>query len=77
MREPGLYDIDGSAHWFNAPDHGIVVDRDPTDSRVKVAVKKCKFHGATGFPGDVYLNYKDWEGRYIECEPPSDYDNYE
>ena len=26
-RPPTLYDIEGSAHWFNKCDHGIVVDR--------------------------------------------------
>src|SRR5262249_50237217 len=26
-RPPTLYDIEGSAHWFNKCDHGIVIDR--------------------------------------------------
>lgn len=49
---PSLYDIHGSAHWFNKSDNGLVVWRDKGDpkSPVIVHVQKIRFreHGRLG-----------------------------
>lgn len=58
-RIPTLYDCEGSAHWYNKPDLGVVVARDPenpmgTDTIIRVA--KVRFD-ETGHRGDVRLRY--------------------
>lgn len=76
VRKPGLYDIDGSAHWYNAADHGIVIDRDLTSTKVEVDVKKSRFRSG-GIPGTAWLNYNLKTGRYEDISAPNDYNNYE
>lgn len=76
IRKPNLYDIDGSAHWYNAPDHGIVVDRDTKKSIVEIEIKKSR-HRSGGVPGSAWLNYHDFNGRYTPCSAPDEYgDSY-
>jgi twinkle protein len=56
-RTPSLYDIEGSAHWYNKCDHGIVVDRpDFAINRTTIRIAKVRFE-ATGQRGDVTLQY--------------------
>ena len=45
-----LYDADGSAHWVNKPDIGIVVERDDQSHRAVIHVRKVRysFLGARG-----------------------------
>lgn len=51
VRRPTLYDVSGSAHWYNAADHGIVIWRDDvTDSKMTVSCLKSRFREA-GKPG--------------------------
>lgn len=69
IREPNLYDIEGSAHWCNAADHGIVIDRDLTKPEVKVCVKKARYPG-TGTPGHCWLAWHEMQGKYIEIAEP-------
>lgn len=69
IREPNLYDIDGSAHWYNATDFGVVVDRGINDSRVKISIKKARFKG-TGKPGEAWLNWRENDGKYLEIDAP-------
>lgn len=76
VRQPNLYDIDGSSHWYNAADHGIVVDRDVTSNTVEIITKKSR-HKSGGKQGSsTWLHYHETRGRYTACEAPSDYDNY-
>ena len=75
IREPNLYDISGSAHWYNACDFGIVLDRSSKDSRMKVCVKKARFPG-TGKPGEVWMQWREERGEYVVCDGPSAYDNH-
>lgn len=57
-RVPTLYDCEGSAAWFNKPDHGVVVDvPDPHTNETVIWVKKVRFTG-TGKRGDVTLRYE-------------------
>jgi twinkle protein len=55
IRVPGLYDISGSAHWYNAPDHGLVVwGADTTSSVREILVEKVRYRSA-GVPGSAFL----------------------
>lgn len=63
-RRPTLYDIEGSAHWFNKCDHGVVVEwPDFSQPRTIIDVKKCRFE-ETGRRGHVTLAYDLGSGRY-------------
>ncbi|CDM56271.1 MULTISPECIES: bifunctional DNA primase/helicase [Rhizobium] len=56
-RTPTLYDIEGSAAWYNKPDHGVVIDvPDPDLNETVVWVKKARFSWS-GRKGDVTLQY--------------------
>lgn len=62
-RTPTLYDIEGSAAWYNKPDHGIVIDvPNPAHHETVVWIKKARFSWS-GKKGDVTLEYMpDVEG---------------
>lgn len=64
-RPPTLYDIEGSAHWFNKCDHGIVIDRPNsyTDEAV-IRVAKVRFD-ETGERGEIRMNYERDTCRYV------------
>ena len=52
-----MYDIEGSAAWYNKPDHGVVIDvPDPALNETVVWVKKARFSWS-GRKGDVTLQY--------------------
>jgi twinkle protein len=68
-RAPGLYDIDGSAHWANKPDHGVSIYRASDDgNQTEVHVTKVRF-GTTGKRGKVTLKYDSATERYALLEP--------
>jgi len=73
IRMPNLYDIDGSAHWFNAADHGVVIDRPlgATSTLTKVVVPKVRFRSG-GTPGEAWLEYDPKERRLKSSFAPSD-----
>jgi twinkle protein len=59
-----LYDIEGSAHWFNKCDHGIVVDRpDPARDEALIRISKVRFE-ASGETGAIRLSYDRFSGRF-------------
>jgi len=63
---PSLYDINGSAHWFNKTDNGIVIWRDEDKpGTVEIHVKKVKFKHC-GAPGVAYLDYDAVTGIYYD-----------
>lgn len=62
---PTLYDISGSAHWYNKADNGIVIHRDYEQHTTHVIVQKIKFK-YYGKPGDVEMKYDPVSGRYSE-----------
>lgn len=67
-RPPTLYDIEGSAHWFNKCDHGVVIDRpDPYRDESQVRVAKCRFD-ETGSKGEVMLAFDRTSCRYSTLE---------
>lgn len=57
-RMPNLYDCEGSAHWYNKPDLGVVVGRDPDlpEGQTIIQVAKVRFD-ETGMKGDVVMKY--------------------
>lgn len=64
---PTLYDINGSANWYNKADNGIVVYRDFTTNQTDIIVQKIKFkyYGKTGFQS---MKYDPLSGQYRELE---------
>jgi twinkle protein len=62
---PNLYNISGSAHFFNKTDNGITVYRDYETNLITVYVQKVRFFfvGKIGF---VSYNYDLDTGRYAE-----------
>lgn len=64
IRRPTGYDIAGSSHWVNAPDHLIVLERpDGAQQNVEVSVLKSR-HAVGGTCGSALLRYDYREGRY-------------
>lgn len=60
---PTLYDISGSANFYNKADFGIVVHRDRLNNTVEVRVQKVKFRHL-GEVGTAYFKYNLNNGRY-------------
>ncbi|WP_439372948.1 DnaB-like helicase C-terminal domain-containing protein [Bradyrhizobium sp. DASA03120] len=56
MRTASLYDIDGSAHWNNKPDHGLVIERDPVKPETTVHISKVRFE-QTGYRGAIRMRF--------------------
>ena len=55
IKPVGLYDINGSAAYYNKCDHGIIVRR-MEDGRTEIDVEKCRFRHL-GQRGSVILRY--------------------
>lgn len=76
---PSLYDISGSAHFFNKTDYGIVVHRDRPNNLVQVKVEKVKFKHL-GECGTALFRYNLNNGRYTPfyegAEPQWDNTNH-
>jgi hypothetical protein len=64
---PTLYDISGSAHWYNKADNGIVVFRDFGNSTTRIIVEKIKFK-YYGKKGEVEMKYDHLSGRLTEMQ---------
>jgi hypothetical protein len=62
---PNLYDISGSAHWYNKADNGIVIHRDFELDQTQVIVQKVKFR-YYGKPGVVIMRYDKSSGRFVD-----------
>lgn len=79
VEAPTLYDISGSANFFNKADFGIVVHRDRINDTVEVHVQKVKFRHL-GECGTALFKYNLNNGRYVpyypEQEPQWDNTNH-
>jgi twinkle protein len=60
---PTLYDISGSANFYNKADFGIVVHRNRVENTVEVHVQKVKFRNL-GEGGTALFQYNLTNGRY-------------
>jgi twinkle protein len=67
IQAPTLYDISGSANFFNKADFGIVVHRDRQNNIVEVHVQKVKFRHL-GECGTALFRYNLNNGRYVPYE---------
>ena len=68
---PDMYDVNGSADFFNKADYGLVVERDKEVGVTRVYVEKVKFkHLGTG--GVATFVYDPVSGRYLPCEESQD-----
>lgn len=65
VEAPTLYDIAGSAHFFNMADYGIVIHRNRLHSNVEVKVCKVRFKHL-GSVGTAYMKYNETNGRYTQ-----------
>ncbi len=62
---PNLYDISGSAHWYNKADNGFIIHRDFENQVTRVILQKVKFK-YYGHPGEVEMKYDLASGRYLD-----------
>lgn len=62
---PTLYDLAGSAHWYNKADNGLTIYRNFDTDTIDVHVQKIKFkiHGSVGL---VTMKYDRKSGRFEE-----------
>jgi twinkle protein len=68
IEAPTLYDISGSANFFNKADFGIVVHRRREENYVEVHVQKVKFRHL-GEQGVCTFRYNVNNGRYTPYDP--------
>ena len=66
-----MYDINGSAAFYNKADYGIVVERDKEIGITRVYVDKVKFKHL-GVGGVATFVYDPVNGRYLPCEESHD-----
>ena len=66
-----MYDINGSADFYNKADYGIVVERDKEIGITRVYVDKVKFKHL-GVDGVATFVYDPVNGRYLPCEESHD-----
>lgn len=76
---PSLYDISGSAHFYNKADFGITVHRDFGSDTTKIIIQKVRFRHL-GKKGEVIFKYNINNGRYVPytegIEPEWDNSNH-
>lgn len=65
VESPNLYDINGSANFFNKADFGLTVYRDRVNDLVRIEVHKVKFKHL-GHNGNINFKYNLDNGRYVE-----------
>ena len=64
---PTMYDISGSAAFFNKADFGIAIERDRTRGITRVHVQKVKFRHL-GQPGIASFRYNTCCGRFVPMQ---------
>jgi twinkle protein len=68
QRTPSLYDCEGSAHWFNKCDHGIIIERNAEiDGETKIHIAKSRFI-ETGVRGTVVMRFNSASGTYSRLD---------
>jgi len=64
---PTLYDVNGSAAFYNKCDFGLVVERDYQAIATRIHIEKVKFKHL-GQKGKALFMYNTINGRYAPCE---------
>lgn len=72
---PTLYDIAGSANFFNKTDNGLTIYRDFENKTVRVYVQKIKYNHL-GEIGMAEFTYNTTNGRYTELNSSEDNSSY-
>lgn len=68
--KPSLYDISGSANWYNKVDYGLIIFRNFTENYTEIITEKVKFKHL-GQGGTTKWNYNVINGRFQELENQS------
>lgn len=71
---PTLYDINGSANFYNKCDYGLIVYRDFAEKKTIINVQKVKFKHL-GDGGQIELMYNYNNGRYELIDDINQWDN--
>lgn len=66
-RMPTLYDIAGSANFYNKADLGVIVHRENEDDTL-IKVQKSRYHEVIGRPGEVRMHFSKDERKFVETE---------
>lgn len=70
---PSLYQINGSANWYNKPDIGIIIHRpDKSGNMSMINVEKVRYHDQIGKPGIEWMVYDFERRRYSHAAPPEE-----
>lgn len=72
---PDMYDISGSAAFYNKCDYGLVVERDRQEQVTRIHVEKVKFRHL-GDKGKATFVYNRANGRFAEQNTPFDNSNW-
>lgn len=72
---PDMYDISGSAAFYNKCDYGLVVERDRQEQVTRIHVEKVKFRHL-GDKGTATFVYNRANGRFAEQHTPFDNSNW-
>lgn len=64
---PTLYDIAGSANWYNKADLGVIVHRENEDDTL-IKVQKSRYHEVIGKPGEVRMQFGVEDRHFRETE---------
>lgn len=64
---PTLYDIAGSANWYNKADLGVIIHRE-NENDTLVKVQKSRYHDILGKPGEVRMQFSKDEKKFVEIE---------
>ena len=68
VRTVTLYDIEGSAAWFNKADHGLVVERpDHHSAQCTVYIQKVRFE-ETGKKDTMTMKFNPETGRFMSLQ---------
>jgi twinkle protein len=63
-----LYDVEGSAHWYNKPDHGVIIECSNLEANeTTVYVKKVRFKN-TGRRGQLIMRFNPHNETYSEID---------
>ena len=72
---PSLYDIAGSANWYNKCDIGIIVHRfmgkdsnDQDREATLIRIAKVRYYGILGKPGDYFFEFSNYSGKFFQTD---------